>query len=260
VPYTELRGERIYYEDSGGAGPAVVFSHGFLLDHEMFAPQLEALSGAYRCISWDERGHGASTARKEFTYYDSAADLVALLDLLGIEQATLCGMSQGGFISLRAALTAPQRVRALALIDTQSGLEDPAMVPAYDAMRDEWLANGPENVKQAVAFAILGEGCDTAPWFAKWVELPHESLRLAYQCLVERDDITGRLAEISCPAIVIHGSADVSIPLEKAELLSKELPGSVGLVVVDGAPHASNVSHPQVVNRALREFLDAHAG
>src|SRR5580658_10133840 len=150
VPYTELHGERIYYEDSGGAGPAVVFSHGFLLDHEMFAPQLEALSGAYRCISWDERGHGASTARKEFTYYDSAADLVALLDLLGIEQATLCGMSQGGFISLRAAIVAPQRVRALALIDTQSGLEDPAMVPAYDAMRDEWLANGPENVKQAV--------------------------------------------------------------------------------------------------------------
>jgi 3-oxoadipate enol-lactonase len=260
VPTTEIDGEQIFYEDSGGDGPAVVFSHGFLLDHEMFAPQVEALSDAYRCISWDERGHGASTARKQFSYYDSAADLIALLDLLGIGQATLCGMSQGGFISLRATLAAPDRVQALALIDTQSGLEDPAMVPAYDAMRDEWMANGPGNIKEAVAFSVLGPECDAAPWFAKWGDLERERLRLAYECLVGRDDITDRLGAISCPAIVFHGSADVSIPMERAELLSDGLPGSVGLVVVDGAPHASNLSHPEVVNKALREFLDAHAG
>jgi pimeloyl-ACP methyl ester carboxylesterase len=260
VPFTEINGERIYYEDSGGDGPAVVFSHGFLLDHEMFAPQIDALSDSYRCISWDERGHGESTARKQFSYYDSASDLVALLDLLEVEQATLCGMSQGGFLSLRAALTSPQRVRALVLIDTQSGLEDPTMVPAYDAMRDEWLANGPANVKEAVAFAILGEGCDSAPWFAKWDELSRESLQQDYRCLVERDDISDRLGKIPCPAVVIHGSADVSIPLAKAEQLSDGLSGSIGVVVVDGAPHASNLSHPDIVNKALREFLDAHAG
>jgi pimeloyl-ACP methyl ester carboxylesterase len=151
-------------------------------------------------------------------------------------------------------------VKALALIDTQSGLEDPTMVPAYDAMRDEWVSNGPTNVRDAVAFAILGQGCDFGPWFTKWDELPADQLTLTYRCLMDRDDITDRLGAISCPAIVIHGSDDVSIPLTKAELLSEGLAGSVGVVVVDGAPHASNLSHPEVVNKALRGFLEVHAG
>ena len=60
-----------------------------------------------------------------------------------IEQAVLGGMSQGGFLSLRAALLAPERVRALVLIDTQSGVEDPERLPAYRQMQQTWLAAGP---------------------------------------------------------------------------------------------------------------------
>src|SRR5229473_5393368 len=89
-------------------------------------------------------------ATAPFSYYDSAADCLALLDHLGIEQAVLAGMSQGGFLSLRAALTAPTRVRALVLIDTQAGVENPETLPLYDTMRDEWLANGPANVQDGI--------------------------------------------------------------------------------------------------------------
>ena len=56
-----------------------------------------------------------------FTYYDSANDLVGLLDRLGVEQAVLAGMSQGAYLSLRCALKHPERVRALILINTQAG-------------------------------------------------------------------------------------------------------------------------------------------
>ena len=126
MSFAEINGQRIRYEDSGGDGAPVILAHGFLMDREMFAPQMEALSGEFRVITWDERGFGETEFDGEpFTYWDSAADCLALLDHLGIERAVVGGMSQGGFLSLRAALTAPERVRALVLIDTQAGVEDP---------------------------------------------------------------------------------------------------------------------------------------
>ena len=96
----------------------------------MFAPQAAALAPEFRVIAWDERGFGETEFDgKPFTYWDSARDCLGLLDHLGIQQAVLGGMSQGGFLSLRAALLAPARVRALVLIDTQSGVEDPEQLP-----------------------------------------------------------------------------------------------------------------------------------
>ncbi|MDB5987296.1 MAG: alpha/beta hydrolase, partial [Nevskia sp.] len=99
MPYASLRGQQIYYEDSGGgetlgsSAPVVIFSHGLLMDHAMFAPQLTALRTRYRCISWDERGHGrtAGDHLEPFSYYDSADDLAALLAHLGIRRAVLAG-------------------------------------------------------------------------------------------------------------------------------------------------------------------------
>lgn len=253
-----INGRTVFYEDSGGDGPAVIFSHGFLMDHEMFAPQVTELSDAYRCITWDQRGHGATPAGGPFTYWDSADDALALLTHLGVERAAFAGMSQGGFVSLRAALRAPERVASLVLIDTQAGLEAPEAVPAYDAMLEEWTAHGPAVVQDLVAAIILGEGADAAPWFAKWAAMPTEALVDPYRCLMDRDDLSGRLGEIGAPAIVFHGDRDSAIPMERAEALCTGLAGCTGVVVVPGAGHASNLTHPEHVNPALRRFLDAH--
>ena len=99
-----INGVDITFVDSGGTGPAVLLSHGFLMDHTMFDAQVEALAPQYRCVRWDERGFGATPAPGPFTYWDSADDAVGLLDHLGIDEAVFVGMSQGGFLSLRAAL------------------------------------------------------------------------------------------------------------------------------------------------------------
>ena len=58
MPFADVNGQRLYFEDSGGGAAAVIFSHGYLMDHEMFEPQVAALSGEFRCITWDERGFG----------------------------------------------------------------------------------------------------------------------------------------------------------------------------------------------------------
>src|SRR2546421_8047375 len=145
MPFADVDDQRIFYQDSGGSGPVVVFSHGFLMDHEMFAPQVAALSHEFRCITWDERGFGQTEAHGPFTYWDSGRDCVALLDHLGLDGAVLVGMSQGGFLSMRAALSHPDRVKGLALIDTQAGVEAEAARPAYDAMDQQWGTQGPDD-------------------------------------------------------------------------------------------------------------------
>jgi 3-oxoadipate enol-lactonase len=258
VPTAEINGHALYFEDSGGTGPPIVFSHGFLMDHEMFAPQVEALADEFRCITWDERGFGRTPAGGPFTYWDSAADLLALLDHLGLERAVLSGMSQGGFISLRAALTAPERVQGLALIDTQAGTEDPEQLPAYEGMNQEWMANGPGAVRDAVAGLILGAEVDHQAWFAKWAAGSRQDFGLAFRCLADRDDISGRLGDIRAPTIIFHGDDDQAISMKKAEELRDGLIGCEALVVVKGAAHAANLSHPDQVNGPLRDFLHRH--
>src|SRR5260370_8951165 len=106
MPGASANGMGIDYADSGGHGPAVVFSHGFLMDRTMFDRQVTALTPQYRVITWDQRGHGGTRATGAFTYWDSAADVLALLDHLGVERAVRAGLSPGGFVSPRAALVA----------------------------------------------------------------------------------------------------------------------------------------------------------
>lgn len=258
MAHADVNGQRLYYEDSGGTGPTVLFSHGFLMDGEMFEPQVAALSDAYRCVTWDERAFGRTEYDgKPFTYWDSARDAIGLLDHLGIEQAVLAGMSQGGFLSLRAALADPGRVRALVLIDTQSAPEDPGAIEAYRGMTSDWLANGPANVGAIVAGLIISDPAVEPAWMAKWEKLPRENMGPASECLYGRDDITGRLDEITCPALVIHGTADQAIPIDKAEALCEALPDCRGFVRVEGAAHAANLTHPDQVNPPLRAFLDS---
>jgi 3-oxoadipate enol-lactonase len=251
-----LNGTTIAYTDTGGNKPAVILSHGFLMDHSMFDAQVEALKSSYRVITWDERGFGGTNAPADFSYWDSANDVLALMDHLGIDSAVVGGMSQGGFLSLRVALTAPERVRGLILIDTQAGTEDPATIEPYNQLHAAWVEYGAVAVQDAIAGIILGPG-EWPEWYTKWAALQPDQFTKAFNCLMHRDDITGRLAEISCPALIVHGTADIAISMDKAEALRDGLAGHVTLVPVEGGPHAANMTHPAEVNAAILQFLSA---
>lgn len=257
MPFAKLRGQEIHYEDTGGDGPAVLLSHGFLMNHRMFESQVAALGPGFRVVTWDERGFGQTIYDgSPFTYWDSAGDALALLDHLGIERAILGGMSQGGFVSLRAALSAPERVLGLVLISTQAGCDTPEVIAGYQQMMDTWVSAGPiEPLASIIAGILLGaDKSHWGPWVSSWPNLSREGLRHAAQCLFERDDLTPRLAEIRAPAIVFHGTADHAIAMERAEQLAAGLSGCRGLIRVEGAAHAANLTHPAAVNPHLVDF------
>lgn len=258
MAFAEVNGQRLYYEDTGGNGPVVVFSHGLLMDHDMFAPQVAAFRDRFRCIIWDERGHGqTAVAQPEpFSYYDSADDLAALLTHLGIDKAVLVGMSQGGFLSLRCALTHPSRVSALVMLDSQAGAELEEKVPMYQQLIGTFMTQGltPE-VGATIAQIILGEDyADSEFWKDKWRTMSPANIGNNFQTLASRDDLTDRLPEVTQPTLIIHGDADIAIPLERAQVMADEIP-EAELAVIPGAGHAANLSHPDAVNRALGDFL-----
>ena len=256
MPVADVNGQSINFADSGGDKPAILFSHGFLMDHTMFDAQVETFADQWRCVRWDERGFGATPATAPFSYWDSADDAVALLDHLGIESAVFVGMSQGGFLSLRAALAHPDRVRALVLIDSQAGVDDGATREGYGGMVAHWLSDEPlGEVGQFVAGLILGDPMLSEQWISIWEQRRDPQLEHAAGALLDRDDLTDRLGEITCPVLSIHGEQDQAITMDRARAVQDGVVDGRGLVAVPGAAHAPNMTHPEIVDSALREFF-----
>ncbi len=258
MPHADVNGQRLFYEDTGGDEDVIVFSHGLFMDHTMFDPQVRAFEGRRRCIRWDERGHGQTESTDDaFTYWDSANDLLGLLDHLGVERAVLAGMSQGGYLSLRAALAAPDRVSALVLLDTQPGVEDPEKRAGYDQLLEAWTAPGgpPQEVLDTVAAIILGPGYEgAAHWQERWRSMPEDRVRQVYATLVGREDLSPRVSELTMPALVVHGDQDLAIDVATAREFAEALPAGE-FVAIEGAGHAANLTDPEPVNAAIESFL-----
>lgn len=262
----QVNGQGLSYEDSGGEGPALLFMHGFLMDQSMFDPQVAALASSYRCIRFDARGFGQTQwDGQPFSLYDTAADAIGLLNYLGIQQAAIVGMSQGGYAALRLALRYPERVKALVLMSTQSGADPAEGKAQFYQMRDTWKNVGPvPPLVEGVMTAIIGPKAETAAlwqeWTPKWQTRTGDQIFHAMNNLLQRDDITAeQLRKITAPALVTHGDADLGMPIELGEQLAQNLPNCKGFVRIPGAAHAANLTHPQIINPPLLAFLAEYA-
>ena len=108
-----------------------------------------------------------------------------------------------------------------------------------------------------MAHIILGDGWAGAPqWQAKWRGFTVPNLMQCFTTLGSRDDISDRLGAITVPALVVHGALDHAIDLTRAQAMHDALPRAQ-MVVVPGGGHASNLTHPEPVNAALKVFLDS---
>ena len=259
MPHVMTGSQRLQFEDTGGDRPAILFSHAFGMTGAMFAPQLAEFRGTHRCITWEARAHGASSTHAPFDYWDCARDALALLDHLGVERAFFVGTSQGGFISLRAALLAPERVRAIAAIGSSATAETPEKRAAYTQMHDVFMASGaagpPAELLGAFAQLCLGSHRDAESWKPVWRAWPPEQFGLAFRALIHRDDIEGRLREISAPTLVLHGAADASLAPPLGQAIAAGVANSEGFVLVENGAHYVNMTDPEPVNAALTTLL-----
>lgn len=252
-----INGRHISFTDTQDGEVVIVLSHGLFMDQSMFEAQVQALRKSYRVVTWDQRGHGQAAAVNEpFSLWDSADDLSALLAYLHIDRAVLLGMSQGGYVSLRAALRYPEKVQALILIATQAGVEDESQRLAYTHLLNAWLANSlTDEIAQSVSGLILGaDKALAASWIEKWRTIENSTLGFNFHALATRDDLVPALSELHVPALVIWGTEDSAIGGDQAKQLSAGLAGSQFLAVPGGA-HSVSITHSDAVNSAIKDFL-----
>lgn len=247
---------RFHVADSGGTGPAVLFLHGNLMDHTMWDEVVEALDG-YRCIRFDFRLHGATVDDSEpFTYWDAARDALAILDQLGVPSAHFVGHSQGGFTALRAALLDPATVATLSLIDTAATAFPGEALQQMARIRDGFAAGATEETGAAVLELLLGpDQPRTAHWLARLRNQPHQRLSTAVGTLMGADSVTDRLADITVPATVIHGAADLPIPPDAGAALASALPAAGPVHLLDDVAHTPPVTHAGQTAGIIAEFL-----
>jgi pimeloyl-ACP methyl ester carboxylesterase len=249
------------YCEEAGAGPAVVLIHGFTLDTRMWDDQFLPLAQRFRAIRYDLRGFGRSTLPTD-TPYSHVEDLRALLDQLGIEQASLVGLSKGGAVALDFALTYPQRTRALALIDTVvGGFAWSAAGSARDALVWEEARRG--GIPAAKASWL------THPFFGPAMQQPAVATRLAAMIedysgwhFVHHNPEQGtappaaqRLAELMMPVLALVGELDTPDFRQIAAELGQRIP-QARTMVLPSVGHMANMEAPEPVTQALTAFLE----
>jgi len=263
MAFASVNGQELFYQDSGGDGYPIVMMHGFLMDHSLFDPQVAVLAPTYRCIRFDARAFGQTKwDGKSFNLYDTASDCVGLMDHLGIRHAIIAGMSQGGYAGLRMALKYPERIKGLVLMSTSCVVDDEPTKAQYRGARDTWVNQGPvDDLIDFTASALLGSkdapgiAAHWATWIPKWQQRSGNEMFHAMNNLIDRDNIENEVHQIQHPALITHGDADFGVPLALGEQLNKLLPKSQGLIVVPGAAHAANYTHPELINTALLDFM-----
>jgi len=257
--FAEVNGTRLYYE-SAGEGLSVVLIHGFSLDTRMWDDQFEPLAGKFQVIRYDMRGFGRS-ALPDGAPFSPVSDLEALLDRLGIVQASLVGLSKGGMVALDFSLAHPQRVRSLALLDTVLG--------GFDWSREGSARNDLVwQLAGSVGLQAARESWLAHPYFEPALRQPQVAKRLA-QFVAEysgwhflNDDheqgleppAARRLAELRMPLLVLIGELDVQDFRQIADLIHRQVPHS-RLEVIPDAGHMSNMEAPAQVNALLLDFL-----
>ena len=238
--------------------PALVLSNSLGTTRGMWEAQAAALSRSFRVVRYDSRGHGDSPVPKgPYSIADLGGDVVALLDRLGIERASFCGLSIGGTTGIWLGVNAADRIERLVLCCTaaelgprQQWIERAALVrvdgtaPLADATMDRWFTPEfqeaqPEQVRtmRAALIATPGEG-------------------YAASCDALRDfDMRAELGRVAPPTLVIAGDDDPVGTPERSHELADGIPGA-RLETIAHARHMAAVEQPDAVTAALLEHLE----
>jgi pimeloyl-ACP methyl ester carboxylesterase len=250
MPLLQRGGARIHYEVHGEptGRPPLLLSHGFSASGRMWDLNVGALCGERAVIAWDMRGHARSDSPadpEEYGVEQSVEDMLALLEVLDMPRAVLCGMSLGGYLSLAFNARHPERVAALVLVDTGPGFR-------RDEPRERW-----NEFAEGRAAALDRNGLAALPASPEVAE--HRDViglaRTARLVMAQRDaHVIDSLTSIAVPSLVVVGALDTNF-LSAADYMAAKIAGA-RKIVLEGAGHAANIEAAEAFNAAVREFLE----
>jgi 3-oxoadipate enol-lactonase len=255
-----MRTVELYYTVDGPAeAPALVLGASLGTDTTLWQPQVPGLAERFRVVRYDHRGHGRSPVPTgPYRIEELGADLLALLDRLGLVRVHLGGLSLGGMVGLWVAAQAPHRVDRLVLLCTSAHLG-----PA-----EAWA-------ERAAAVRAGGIAAVADPALARWfppgfADLDPPTVARCREVLlatpaegyaaccdaIRTMDLRPVLPRIQAPTLVIAAREDPATPPEHAERIAAAIPDA-RLEFLTDAAHLANLAQPERVTRLLVEFLES---
>lgn len=250
-------GGELHY-DVSGEGPAVVFIHGGFGDRRVWDGVCGGLAD-FRVVRYDHRGFGRSPA--PLAAYAPVADLVALLDHLGIDRAHLVGNSMGGALALDATLLHPDRVDSLTLVSTgPNGFPvTEAAVASVVSVFETAASDGPAAAAACwlrhPMVATTMRDAEAGPYLRAMVEANAAVFTMAHWPFEVLDPPAAeRLATVRVPTLVVVGRADLPVVHAAAGAAAAGIPGAQ-LVYIEDADHLPQMAQPEAFGGALQTFL-----
>ena len=266
----ELHGRRFHYTEWGApAAPAVIFLHGITGHARTWDDEARLLSGRYRAIALDQRGHGDTDPAPDGDYSDAAllGDLEAFVDGLGLARVSLVALSLGGRVAINFAGRHPGRMERLVVIDI-----GPEIAPAGRARVGMLMAQAPERF--ATLDDVVVHMRANAPLYTDAMlrhraqhavrPLPGGGFTWKYDRALREAIRQGRMrvpadlwpqwGAIQCPTLLVRGSESDILTNEIAKRMIDALPHA-RLAVVEGAGHTVPGDQPAAFQALLREFL-----
>jgi len=253
-----VNGLSINFEIEGpDNAPWLVLSNSLLTNLSMWDDQVAALKSSYRILRYDQRGHGGTQApRGAYSFDLLVADVIALLDMLGIGRAHFCGLSMGGMTALFLAQRHPDRFDRIIACDC-----GPASTPASAQQWKERIEIAAKDGIEALVEPTIGRWfppdfvAAKPPVLDKIRQMirstPIAGFRGCAQALSDYDLRPG-LAGIDRRTLLIVGTKDAT--LAGIRQIKETVPGAA-LVELEGAGHISNVEQPAAFTGAIRDFL-----
>ena len=267
MPYANVNGVNLYYEEHGSGFP-LVWSHEFAGDYRSWKPQVQFFSRRYRVITYNARGYPPSDVPEsldDYTQEQSVDDLRGLLVHLNIERAHIGGLSMGGNVALNFGLTHPEMARSLIVAGTGAGTTDPEpfrrnVNARADMMREGGMeamgdySNSPTRVqllrKDPLGYEEFRRG---------FLEHSPIGSALTFSGVQGRRppifDLEERMRALDVPTLIMTGDEDEPC-IEPSVFMKRCIPRS-GLVVMPQAGHAINLEDPDLFNRIALDFLTA---
>jgi 3-oxoadipate enol-lactonase len=259
-----VSGRRFFFDESGTGPPLLLIPGHGGYRRGCLIWLAKALAPRFRVVAMDNRDAGESEPEAE--YYglgDMAGDAVALLDALGIDRAHILAHSMGSAIALQLALDHPTRVDLVVLLSPAVGGEpghragEPLPPPAA------WWVDDPVERARRVLPAVVGPDYRARMGESEAAAIAEleRGNRTTWAGMMRREaaaagdeHILSRLAKIRGPTLVIHGDADVPVPLEQGQALAAGIPGA-RFVVLPGVGHRPWVERPEPTVDAILAFL-----
>ncbi len=257
-----VHGIDLAYDDHG-VGQPILFLHAFPLNRGMWEYQVKTLLAEqrFRLITLDWRGFGESQIASDVSPMEMLADdVAALIDQLGIEQATLCGLSMGGYVAFAFIRKYPHRINGLILSDTKPEADSEEVKISRAQLATVALEQGSDAVANLQIPRLLApQTLQQAPEVA--IRVRHMvnaatplGIAAAARGMALRPDSTAILAHIPCPTLVVAGEHDTITPAAQAQVWAKNIPNAQ-FALIQQAGHLANLEQPQAFTDTIRYFL-----